>query len=151
MLSNEQKAKAFDLLLKQVEQSIEDEIPNWLNENPYWDIDDEDCFGNKTHRCPPTNTTDAREALCESFVSQGEDAGLGDFFEYVIYCIYGEPMSKNNVYRDIKEEAKQEVSDRIKAEGEASLSLCKFQKQMIDNVFESFGFPKINKTEGSAQ
>ena len=132
MLTTEQKAKAFDLFLKQVEENIENEIPNWLDENPYWEIDDEDCNGDRTFRCPRTTEADAREALIESFTSQGDDLGYGDFFEYVIYCIYGEPMSKTNKFRETKEEAPKVEK---KEEANPMETIIKGQKQMLDMIF----------------
>lgn len=144
MLTDKQKAKAFDLLLRQVEQNIEDKIPDWLNENPYWDIDDEDTNGNKTHRCPPTNTADATGSLCESFVSSGEDLGYGDFFEFVVYAIFGEPMSKSNAYREIEKD-----DPTLDHSLDATLYVLKSQSQMLDSLFFPNGvnFPKIKKTK----
>ena len=51
MLTTEQKVKAFDLFLKQVEDNIENEIPKWLEENPYWEIDGDD---GRPAYCPRT-------------------------------------------------------------------------------------------------
>lgn len=130
--------QAFQMFCKQVENSIEEEIPNWLDENPYWEIDDEDCNGNRTFRYPPTNRSDARSALCESFIEQGEDMGFGDFFEFVLYHIYGEAMSKNNVFRQLiqkPEENKPEEKKPAPAEVNPMEAVLKSQKQMLDMMF----------------
>lgn len=130
--------QAFQMFCKQVENSIEEEIPNWLDENPYWEIDDEDCNGNRTFRYPPTNRSDARSALCESFIEQGEDMGFGDFFEFVLYHIYGEAMSKNNVFRQLiqkLEENKPEEKKPAPAEVNPMEAVLKSQKQMLDMMF----------------
>lgn len=137
MQNEQQKVKAFDLFLKQVEKDIENEIPEWLSQNPYWEIDGDD--GLPAH-CPPTNEADARASLCENFVNQGDNLGYGDFFEYVIYLIYGEPMSKKNVFR-------KNNSDQASTETDY---LVKIQKEMLDNLFFPDGvkFPEIKKTTG---
>ena len=142
MVSDEQKIKAFNLLLRQVEEKIEDEIPHWLEENPYWEIDGDD--GLPEH-CPPTNEADARDDLCENFISQGEDIGLRYFFEYVVYLIYGEPMLKNNPYREI-----QGNKSSYEAANEAAASLIKFQKTIFDEMFGDIKIPSIRK-EGDKQ
>lgn len=129
MLTTEQKAKAFDLFLKQVEDNIEKEIPNWLEENPYWEIDGDD---GRPAYCPRTTEADAREALIESFTNQGEELGYSDFFEYVVYCIYGEPMSKTNKFRETKEEAPKVEK---KEEVNPMETILKGQKQMLDMMF----------------
>ena len=146
--------QAFQMFCKQVENSIEEEIPNWLDENPYWEIDDEDCNGNRTFRYPPTNRSDARSALCESFIEQGEDMGFGDFFEFVLYHIYGEAMSKNNVFRQLiqkpEENKPEEKKPEPTPEENATLSLIKFQKHVLDKILfpDGLQFPSIKKTEG---
>lgn len=129
-LTTEQKAKAFDLFCQQVEKSIEDEIPNWLDENPYWEIDDEDCNDNRIFRCPRTTTADAREGVTETILNQADDMGFYDFFEFVIYCIYGEPMRKENKFREQKEEKKP-----AQAEVNPMEAVLKSQKQMLDMMF----------------
>lgn len=146
MLTNEQKIKAFDLFLKQVEKKIEDEVPDWLNENPYFEVDDEDYNGNRTFRHPPTNTSDARSALCESFVDQGSDIGFGDFFEFIVYALYGETMSKDNPYRELSKS-----QEKMNTATEVAVSIAKFQQTMLDDIFKSYGFPSIIKTEGGAK
>ncbi len=96
-------AKAMQRFIKEVEKQIEDKIPDWLNSNPYWEFDDEDENGHRIFRCPPTRSSDAREALSEEFVSSGEDVEHNScvyFFEFVINEIYGFPMTKSNPYRE---------------------------------------------------
>lgn len=143
MLTDKQKVKAFDLFLKQAEQNIEDKIPDWLNENPYWDIDDEDANGNKKHRCPPTNTSDARTALCEIFISSGEDLGYGDFFEFIVYAIFGDQMSKNNTYRETAKEDP-EIYNK-----DDTIDAALYLATALDNLFFPNGvnFPEIKKTK----
>lgn len=139
MQNEQQKIRAFDLFLKQVEEKIENDIPDWLSHNPYWEIDGDD--GLPTH-CPPTNEADARASLCEDFISQGEDIDLGDFFEYAIYTIYGEPMSKKNVFRE------KNITDQPSIDRDY---LIKKQKELFDSLFFPGGvkFLEIKKTTGA--
>lgn len=133
-LTTEQKAKAFDMFCNQVEQYIEDEIPSWMNENPYWEIDDEDCNGNRTFRCPPTTESDAREDLFASFVANGEDLTFGDFFEFVLFAQYGEAMSKDNKFRSILTPKTSTSNDRPKNDPVIE-AMLKTQKYMLDGIF----------------
>lgn len=99
----ERYAKVMQHFINEVENAIEDKIPEWLNDNPYWEIDDEDENGHRIFRCPPTRSKDAREALSEEFVSSGEDVEHKScvyFFEFIINELYGFPMSKKNPYRE---------------------------------------------------
>lgn len=89
--------RALEKFIGQVQNNIEEEIPNWLNENPYWEIDGDNGL---PERCPRTTAADAREDLCDSFIREGEDLGYSDFFEFVIYEAFGVAMSKKNSYRE---------------------------------------------------
>lgn len=140
MVSDEQKIKAFNLLLKQVEEKIEDEIPHWLEENPYWEIDGDD---GRPAYCPATNEADARDDLCENFISQGDEIGLSDFFEFCLYSIYGNSMSKTNPFRNLGKGSNEAAS-------EAAASLIKFQKTIFDEMFGDIKIPSIRK-EGDKQ
>ena len=117
-------ANAFRIFCRQVEKYIEDEIPDWLNENPYWEIDGDD--GRPAH-CPRTTSADAREALCETILNQADDMGFYDFFEFVLHETFNIAMRKENIFRD------QHV--KLNAETEATLSLVKMQKNILDSMF----------------
>lgn len=129
------KIKAFDMLCKQVEQSIENSIPQWKDENPYWEIDGDN---GKPEHCPPTTDADAREDLCSTLLSGAEDLGFGDFFELVLHEVYGEAMSKGNKFRLIFEKSspKKEKEDTI-------ASLIKGQQRMLNVLF----FPAIKRED----
>ena len=99
-MNTEQKSRAFDMLCNQVRKSIEGEIPNWLNENPCFEVDDEDQNGNRSFHYPKTTENDARSALCESLLNQADDMGFYDFFEFVLHEVYGEPIRPQNAYRE---------------------------------------------------
>lgn len=98
--------RALEKFIREVHDNIEEEIPNWLNENPYWEIDGDD---GRPERCPRTTAADAREDLCDSFVREGDDLGYSDFFEFVISEAFGVAMSKKNSYREPKPEEKKEL------------------------------------------
>lgn len=117
-------ANAFRIFCRQVEKYIENEIPDWLNENPYWEIDGDD--GRPAH-CPRTTSADAREALCETILNQADDMGFYDFFEFVLHETFNIAMRKENIFRD------QHV--KLNAETEATLSLVKMQKNILDSMF----------------
>lgn len=100
-MNNEQKeryAAAMKILLDNIEEHIEDKISDWLNENPYWEIDGDDGL---PERCPRTTKADARESLTEDFISFGENISpcMFNFFQFCIGEIYGYAMDKNNPYR----------------------------------------------------
>lgn len=100
-MNNEQKeryAAAMKILLDNIEEHIEDKISDWLNENPYWEIDGDDGL---PERCPRTTKADARESLTEDFISSGDDISpcMFNFFQFCIGEIYGYAMDKNNPYR----------------------------------------------------
>lgn len=100
--TQERYAKAMQRFIKEVEEKIEGKVEDWLNENPYWEFDDEDEHGHRVFRCPPTRSNDAREALSEDFIVSGEEVenkNCTDFFEFVIHEIYGFPMGNRNPYR----------------------------------------------------
>lgn len=88
---------ALEKFIEQVRNNIEEEIPNWLNENPYWEIDGDDGL---PERCPRTTAADAREDLCDRFIREGEDLGYFDFFEFVISEAFNVAMSKDNKFRE---------------------------------------------------
>lgn len=93
--TQERYAKAMQRFINEVEEKIEGKVEDWLNENPYWEFDDEDEHGHRVFRCPPTRSSDAREALSEDFIVSGEEVehkNCTDFFEFVINEIYGFPM-----------------------------------------------------------
>jgi hypothetical protein len=92
--------KVLDKFIDQVRDRIEDDIPSWLDENPYWEIDGDD---GRVESCPRTTKADAREDLCESFVREGEDISCGDFFEFVVSEAFNIAMSKNNIFREKKD------------------------------------------------
>lgn len=117
-------ANAFRIFCRQVEKYIEDEIPDWLNENPYWEIDGDD--GRPAH-CPRTTSADAREALCETILNQADDMGFYDFFEFVLHETFNIAMRKENIFRD--------QHAKLNAETEATLSLVKMQKNILDSMF----------------
>lgn len=130
------KIKAFDMFCGQVEQAIENNIPRWKEENPYWEIDGDD--GRPAH-CPPTTDADAREDLCSELIAKAEDLGFGDFFELVLHEVYGEAMSRTNEFRAVFE------SQTQKKEQDAAIdALIKGQQKILDALF----FPSI-KPEGS--
>lgn len=131
-LTTEQKAKAFDMFCDQVERYIEDEIPNWLNGNPYWEIDGDD--GRPAH-CPPTTESDARQDLFESFVANGEDLSFGDFFEFVLYAQYGEAMSKNNKFREVISKKETTTNNDRPKNDPVIEAMLKTQKYMLDGIF----------------
>lgn len=130
------KIKAFDMFCRQVEQAIENDIPRWREENPYWEIDGDD---GKPQYCPPTTDADARENLCSELVIKADDLGFGDFFELILHEVYGEAMNKENKFRAIFENA-----DAQKEKDSAIVSLIKGQQRMLDALL----FPAI-KSEGS--
>ena len=117
-------ANAFRIFCRQVEKYIEDEIPDWLNENPYWEIDGDD---GRPAYCPRTTSADAREALCETILNQADDMGFYDFFEFVLHETFNIAMRKENIFRT------QHV--KLNAETEATLSLVKMQKNILDSMF----------------
>lgn len=101
--TQERYAKAMQRFINEVEETIEGKVENWLNENPYWEFDDEDEHGHRVFRCPPTRSSDAREALSEDFVMSGQDVehlDCSNFFEFVINEIYGFPIGNRNPYRE---------------------------------------------------
>lgn len=101
--TQERYAKAMQRFINEVEEKIEGKVEDWLNENPYWEFDDEDEHGHRVFRCPPTRSSDAREALSEDFIVSGEEVehkNCTDFFEFVINEIYGFPMGNRNPYRE---------------------------------------------------
>lgn len=92
-------AEAMKIFIDSVQNSIEDKIDDWKNENPYWEIDGDD--GLPEH-CPATNNNDARVALSDDFVSSGENVenvDCVDFFEFVINEIYGFGIKSKSPYR----------------------------------------------------
>ena len=99
-MNEQQKAAAFDRLCSEIEKKIEDKIPDWRSDNPCFEVDDEDCSGNRTFHYPPTTNEDAREALMEEVLNQADDMGLYDFFEIIFHEIYGEPIRPENSYRE---------------------------------------------------
>lgn len=101
--TQERYAKAMKLFIEAVEKNIEDKVQDWLNDNPYWEFDDEDERGHRIFRCPPTRSSDAREALSEDFVMSGcnvEHTDCTSFFEFIINEIYGFPMDKRNPFNE---------------------------------------------------
>lgn len=130
------KIKAFDIFCGQVEQAIENNIPRWKEENPYWEIDGDD---GKPQYCPPTTDADAREDLCSELIAKAEDLGFGDFFELVLHEVYGESMSRTNKYRSIFE------NQTKKKEQDANIAtLIEGQQKILDALF----FPTV-KPEGA--
>lgn len=98
-MNEKQKAKVFDLLCEQLNEMIDKKIPDWLLENPYWEIDDENC-----RHYPRTTTSDATEAICDDILQDGDNMGLYDFFEIVLNEVCSYPIGKENKYLEkIKE------------------------------------------------
>ncbi len=122
-------ANAFRIFCRQVEKYIEDEIPDWLNENPYWEIDGDD---GRPAYCPRTTSADAREALCDTILNQADDMGFYDFFEFVLHETVGYSMDRKNKYREIYNKTEQAKTD------EAYLGLLKHQNKILNGIFESF-------------
>ena len=131
-------ANAFRIFCRQVEKYIEDEIPDWLNENPYWEIDGDD---GRPAYCPRTTSADAREALCETILNQADDMGFYDFFEFVLHETFNIAMRKENIFRT------QHV--KLNAETEATLSLVKMQKNILDSMFANTTTTKEVANEGN--
>ena len=101
--TQERYAKAMQRFISEVEEKIENKVEDWLSDNPYWEFDDVDEHGHRVFRCPPTRSSDAREALSEDFIVSGEEVehkDCTDFFEFVINEIYGFPMGNRNPYRE---------------------------------------------------
>lgn len=101
--TQERYAKAMQRFISEVEEKIENKVEDWLSDNPYWEFDDVDEHGHRVFRCPPTRSSDAREALSEDFIISGEEVehkDCTDFFEFVINEIYGFPMGNRNPYRE---------------------------------------------------
>ena len=100
-MNEKQKAKAFDIMCEELSKKIEEKIPDWLLDNPFWEIDDEDC-----RHYPKTTSTDAREALCDQILEQADNMGLYDFFELVLcYACHNSISAKNSYLEKIKEDA----------------------------------------------
>jgi len=100
-MTEEQKeryAAAMEILLNKIEDHIEGKIPDWLNENPYWEIDGDNGL---PERCPRTTAADARESLTDDFIVQGDNIEpyMFDFFQFCIGEIYNVAMDKDNPYR----------------------------------------------------
>lgn len=89
---------AMEMLLQEVGDRIEEKIPDWLDKNPYWEIDGDD---GRPERCPRTTRADAREDLYDEFISSGDDIGLYNFFDFVASELTDKPMKKNNPYRGV--------------------------------------------------
>lgn len=101
--TQERYAKAMQRFISEVEEKIENKVEDWLSDNPYREFDDVDEHGHRVFRCPPTRSSDAREALSEDFIVSGEEVehkDCTDFFEFVINEIYGFPMGNRNPYRE---------------------------------------------------
>ena len=99
-MNEKQKAKVFDLLCEQISQRVEEKISDWLHENPFWEIDDED-----TRHYPSTTRDDAIDAICEDILEKADNIGLYDFFEVVLSESCSYPIGKGNKYIEkIKEE-----------------------------------------------
>lgn len=101
-------AAALKKLVDDVEQKIENDVPGWLDRNPCFEVDDLEEDGRRTFRYPSTTPDDARGFLSEDFVDACEEAGIGDFGEFLIYLIYGEPMKENNSFSSLIERTKNE-------------------------------------------
>lgn len=112
--TQERYAKAMQRFINEVEEKIEGKVEDWLNDNPYWEFDDEDEHGHRVFRCPPTRSSDAREALSEDFIVSGEEVehkNCTDFFEFVINEIYGFPMGNRNPYREQPKTIEPEIKE----------------------------------------
>lgn len=100
--------KALEKFIEQVQNNIEEKIPDWLNENPYWEIDGDDGL---PERCPRTTSADAREELCDNFIAEGDNLGYGDFFEFVVSEAFDVSMNRKNIYRETKRSSEEQVND----------------------------------------
>lgn len=135
--TQERYAKAMQRFIEEVENKIEDKIPDWLNENPYWEFDDEDEHGRRIFRCPPTRSNDARRALSEEFISSGEEVehhSCANFFEFVIGEIYDLPMSNRNPYREQPVETQKRADLPLTAEEKAIAAINKGTANFINEL-----------------
>lgn len=86
----ERYAKAMEILLSQINDIVEDTVPDWLNNNSFW-------YDKRATK------KDAREDLFEQFIENAGD-DLHDFAEFVAYELNDMPMSKNNPFVKVYEE-----------------------------------------------
>ena len=135
--TQERYAKAMQRFIKEVEEKIEGKVEDWLNENPYWEFDDEDEHGHRVFRCPPTRSSDAREALSEDFIVSGEEVehkNCTDCFEFVINEIYGFPMGNRNPYREQPVEEPEHAVLPLTQTEQAIASINKGTAAFIDEI-----------------
>lgn len=135
--TQERYAKAMQRFINEVEEKIEGKVEDWLNDNPYWEFDDEDEHGHRVFLCPPTRSSDAREALSEEFIASGEDVehkNCADFFGFVINEIYGFPMNLNNPYREQPIEQPKPAVQSLTAEEKTIAAINKGTANFINEL-----------------
>ena len=88
--TQERYAKAMQRFINEVENKIENKVEDWLNNNPYWEFDDE---------VRPGGVGDLEVCLAVSG-EEVEHKDCSNFFEFVINEIYGFPMGNRNPYRE---------------------------------------------------
>lgn len=79
---------------------IEHRIDLWLEEN---DVKEDACGFGKTTR------DDAIDYVTEAFLCEMQDAGLYDFFEYIISKEYAVKCDKNNSYLLLEQPKKENI------------------------------------------
>ena len=99
-MNREQKAAAFDLFCGQLEAQIEADTQDYLADNPYTTDEDCDYNGRKFNR-PERETTEeeALDAVIRKYLNNAEDAGAYDFYEFVFWYLYGDPMGSRNPFQ----------------------------------------------------
>lgn len=99
MNKQELYANAMNCIIDDVAESVNQKMIEWLEKNPYWEIDDEDKNGNRIFHCPRTSSEDAREAVCEEMVESAYEMGCRDIVEFILHEAVGYDMSNDNKFK----------------------------------------------------